>query len=238
MQIATVATVDYRIEPYRWNFAQAEAARIDAHWDNLRAAKPSLFDGRVLLARDVMLDPAGGGVLRGRCFEASYRSFIGWRDFGYPGAYVINGFAMAALRSACGAFMLGAMSATTANAGRLYFPAGTPEPCDAGPDGRVDFNNNILRELEEETGLSAADVTLAPTWTAVFAGPLLALMKVARSPLDVTALQARFAEFRAAQDQPELDRLVAVRDERDFDASRMPAFMLHYLRAALAGQAR
>ena len=238
VETAAVATVDCRIEPYDWSFARQEAARIDAHWDGLRAAKPSLFDGRVLLARDVALDPAGGGTLRGRAFEASYRSFIGWRDFGHPGPPVTNCFAMAALRSACGAFVLGAMSATTANAGRLYFAAGTPEPRDAGPDGRVDFDANILRELEEETGISAADVTLAPTWTAVFAGRLVALMKVARSPLDVAALQARFAAFRAAQDEPELDRLVAVRDERDFDAAHMPPFMLRYLREALADQAR
>ena len=81
-------------------------------------------------------------------------------------------------------------------------------------------------------------MTLAPTWTAVFAGRLLALMRVARSPLDVAALRARFAAFRAGQAEPELDALVPVRDERDFDAARMPAFMLRYLREALADQAR
>ncbi len=228
-----VAAVDVRVERYDWAFAREQAPRLDAHWDALRARKPSLFDGRVLLSHALAIEPTGGGVLRGRCFETGYRSFIGWRDFGYPGAPVTNCFALPALRSACGAFMLGAMSATTANAGRLYFPAGTPEPADTDADGRVDFDANILRELAEETGLGADDVTLDPTWRVVRAGPLAALFKVARSPLDAAALQARFAAYRATQAEPELDRLVPVRDAGDFDAERMPAFMLRYLADAL-----
>ena len=232
-QLATVAALDVRVEAYEWAFALEEAARVDAHWDALRAQRPALFDGRVLLSHGLAIEPAGGGLLRGRCFETGYRSFIAWRDFGHPGAPVVNCFALPALRAACGAFMLGAMSATTANAGRLYFPAGTPEPADADADGRVDFDANILRELEEETGLGADDVTLDPTWRVVHAGPLVALAKLARSPLDADALQARFAAYRATQAEPELDRLVPVRDARDFDAARMPAFMLRYLADAL-----
>ena len=233
--LATVTAIDLRVEPHDWAFARENEARIDAHWAALRLDKPSLFDGRVLLSHALAIEPAGGGLLRGRYFETSYRSFIGWRDFGYPGAPVSNCFALPALRSACGAFMLGAMSATTANAGRLYFPAGTPEPADADADGRVDFDANILRELEEETGLGPGDVTLDPTWRVVRAGPLVALAKVARSRLDAEALQARFAAFRATQAEPELDRLVPVRDTGDFDAQRMPAFMLRYLADALGG---
>ncbi len=228
--LATLTGVDLRVEPHDWAFAREEAGRVDAHWDDLRVGNPSLFDGLVLLAHAIELD---GGVLRGRCFVTGYRSFIAWRDFGYPGAPVFNCFALPALRAACGAFMLGEMSATTANAGRLYFPAGTPEPADADAHGRVDFDANILRELEEETGLTAADVTLDPTWRLVRAGPLVALAKVARSPLDAGALQARFAATRATQAEPELDRLVPVRDAGDFDAERMPAFMLRYLADAL-----
>ncbi len=226
----TVATVDLRIEPYDWPFARDEAGRIDAHWTILRAEKPSLFDGRVLLAHAIERD---GDTLRGRCFETSYRSFVGWRDFGHPGAPVFNCFALPALQAACGAFMLGEMSATTLNAGRLYFPAGTPEPADVDARGRLDFDANILRELEEETGLTAADVALGPTWRVVRTGPLVALAKVARSPLDAGALQARFAAYRATQAEPELDRLVPVRGAGDFDAARMPDFMLRYLEDAL-----
>ena len=229
---AQVAAIHCPVEPYDWPFARDEAARIDAHWAGLRAKKPALFDGRVLLARDLAVD---GDTLRGICFEASYKSFIGWRDLGYPGPPVVNCFAMAALLAADGAFMLGEMSASTANGGVLYFPAGTPEPADIGIDGRVDYEGSILRELAEETGLLPHEVTLDARWTIVFAPrPAVACMRIARSALDAAALQARLAAHNATNPSPELTRLVAVREPADFDAARMPDFMLIYLAEALA----
>ena len=227
---ANVGSIAVRVAPYDWPFPTVDDRRIETHWSQLRAQKPGLFDGRVLLARDLALHD---DALHGTAFAAAYKAFLCWRDFGYPGDHVHNIFAMAALLAADGAFMLGRMSAGTANAGRLYFPAGTPEPSDAGADGVVDFDANILRELTEETGLSPADVHLDATWTIVFAGPMIACLKVARSALPASALQARVAAFIADQRDPELDGLVAVRSAADFDAARMPAFMVHYLGGAL-----
>ncbi len=167
--------------------------------------------------------------LGGQCFETRYSAFLSWRDFGFPDRSVWNLFAMPALRAADGAFMLGEMSASTANAGRLYFPAGTPEPSDVSPNGFVDYDGNILRELEEETGLTAAEVTLGVDWTIVSAGPLVACMKVAQSALSAPDLQDRLAAFNALQARPELTRLVPVYGPDDFDSTRMPEFMLRYL---------
>lgn len=226
----TVATIANRVAPYDWRFAIDEATRIDARWAQIRAGKPNLFDGRVLLSRDVAV---ANDVLGGSSFETSYKPFLCWREFGYPGAPVKNLFAMPALRGSDGAFLLGRMSARTANAGRLYFPAGTPEPADVGANGFVDYEASILRELEEETGIAPHEVELAPRWTIVFAGPLVACMKVVRSPSSAASLVERVAGFIAAQSEPELDALVAVADSDDFDAARMPPFMLHYLAEAL-----
>lgn len=228
--IVRVAAIDCRVEPYDWAFTRDNAARIDAHWARLLVDKPRLFDGRVLVSHRLAVE---GDLLRGACFETGYKSFLSWRDLGFPGVPVVNFFAMTALRAADGAFMLGEMSSGTANAGRFYFPAGTPEPSDAGVDGRVDLDANVLRELEEETGLAPCDVTLEPDWTIVFAGPLVACMKVARSWLPATGLQARLAAFNATQAHPELERLLPVRGTADFDGARMPRFMLRYLTEAL-----
>ncbi len=228
---AVVTSIDIGLAPFDWPFPHAEAARIDAHWACLSVDKPGLFDGRVVLSRDVAVVE---GTLRGSAFATGYKSFLCWRDFGYPGVEVRNLFAMAALRAADGAFMLGRMAAATANAGRLYFPAGTPEPSDVGPDGRLRLDANILRELEEETGLTATEVTLDATWTVLFAGPMVACLKVARADLTTAALVERVAAFVAAERAPELDGLYPVRAAADLDPARMPLFMTHYLEAALA----
>lgn len=230
IELAEATRIECRLEAFEWRFPMDEAARIEAHWVGLRTNKPGLFDGLVLMSRALTLTD---DVLRGSAFATNYKAFISWRDFGWPDAGVHNLFAMPALRSADGAFLLGRMSGTTANAGRLYFPAGTPEPSDVGANGLVDFDANILRELEEETGLGAADVSLAAVWTIVFAGPLVACMKVAQSTLSARALAERVAAFIAEQAMPELDGLVAVRRPSDYDPANMPAFMLRYLDAAL-----
>ena len=229
-QIVEVRAIDCRVAPYEWDFARDEATRIDAHWAETLVAKPALFDGRVLVFHALDLK---GDTIAGSCFETGYKAFLSWRDFDFPGAPVVNAFAMPALRSADGAFMLGEMSAGTANGGRLYFPAGTPEPSDADAEGRVDFDANILRELAEETGLVADEIALAPTWTVVFAGPLVAFMKVAQSRLTAAALQERVTSFNASLREPELSRLVPVRGPNDYDLARTPTFMLRYLDGVL-----
>lgn len=227
-----VRDIDIRISPYDWGFPREYAARVDAHWAELRQGKPGLFDGRVLLARDLAVH---GATLTGSAFVTGYKSFLCWRDFGYPDETVHNLFAMPALRAADGPFMVGRMSAGTANAGRLYFPAGTPEPSDAGADGRVRFDANILRELEEETGIGPADVRLDESWTVLFAGPAVACMKVARASVDAAALVERVANFVAGQREPELDGLLAVASPADIDAAHMPPFMQRYLAEHLSG---
>ena len=98
-------------------------------------------------------------VLRGDYFETDFADFLAWRDFGFPGESVCNGFSMAALQGSDGAFLLGEMAAHTANAGAIYFAAGTPDRQDVFGE-RVDLAASVTRELEEETGVSAAEIRL------------------------------------------------------------------------------
>jgi 8-oxo-dGTP pyrophosphatase MutT (NUDIX family) len=238
-RIEDVAHIVYTCEPMPWRFAEDEAAAIDAHWQKLVARNRHFFNGRVLLMHRFALRDESGGeqnegrVLEGACLEADYKAFLAWRDFGFPGEAIWNCFAMPALRSADGAFILGEMAPHTANPGRIYFPAGTPDPSDVR-DGIVDLEGNILRELEEETGLTAADVTCSPGWTLVFTGARIACMKIVQSPLPAAALIDRIAAFLAQEEHPELTRVVPVFGCGDLDPQHMPDFTLAYLRHVFA----
>src|SRR5262249_30553528 len=67
-----------------------------------------------------------------------------WRDWDFPDRDVRACFAMGALLSCDGAFVLGVMNAHTAGAGGIYFPSGMLEPRDV-VSGRVDFDRNVRR---------------------------------------------------------------------------------------------
>jgi len=232
-RIETVSRIDCAIAPYKWRFYEEEAARINAHWDALVVQKPRLFNGRIMMMSGYRIVEEGPHrVLQGTAFETDYKAFLAWRDFGFPDRDVINCFAMTALQSSDGAFMLGRMAEHTAASGRIYFPAGTPDRDDL-KDGHIDPAGSAMRELAEETGLTTLDMSLSDDWTLVFEGPRLACMKPARAHLDAAALIARCEAFLAAEAEPELAGLVAIFSEADFDMSRMAGFMTGYMRYAL-----
>ncbi len=135
---------------------------------------------------------------------------------------------MAALRSADGAYLLGEMAPWTANAGQIYFPAGTPDLDDLAGE-RLDLDGSVWRELREETGLGDADFAEAQGWSVVFDGALIACMKRLQSPLPAADLLARASTFLAREKNPELARLIPVFGPADID-TRMPNFMQAYLR--------
>ena len=234
LDILEVDDLDCRFAPQPWSFAVARAAEIDAHWAELTRANPSLYNGRVLLQHGSRLEERDGRrIFTAEYFETDYKSFLSWRDFGYPEGGVRNGFGMAALQSLDGAFLVGEMAAHTANAGRVYFPAGTPDPNDIRGD-RVDLDGSVLRELREETGLRAADGVADPGWTLLFDTYRITCMKRFRAQLSADALVRRIHAFLEQDPQPELARMHIIRGPADFEGLDMPAYMLVYLRRALA----
>jgi 8-oxo-dGTP pyrophosphatase MutT (NUDIX family) len=222
--VVPLARAELRFAPRPWPFAYERRAEIDAHFARLKRERPRAFNGRVLMLREFAIDD---GLLRGAFFETDFASFIAWRDWGWPDPSVRNCFGQAALRAADGAFVLGVMSSQTLNAGRIYFPSGTPDPKDIVGE-EVDLDGSVLRELTEETGVTAADVSLGPGWHAVLAGPRLAMLKPVRSPLAAEELRARILAHMAAEAHPELADVRIVRGRDDLDAM-MPEFIHDYL---------
>jgi 8-oxo-dGTP pyrophosphatase MutT (NUDIX family) len=232
-RLLKVGELDLRFEPTRWAFAERQATSIATHWARLTKAKPSLFNGRVLLLGQRAFETGADGVrrLKGVFFETDYADFVAWSDFGHPTEPVDNCFSMAALRSDDGAFLLGEMAHHTFNAGQIYFPAGTPDPSDVF-DGKVDLEASARRELLEETGLRAAEANIAPGWTLAITPQRIACMKLMTLPLPATRLKARIEAFLARDPLAEFARMHIVRDPEDIDEERVPSFVADYLRYA------
>ena len=222
--IHRVTRLDLRVEPWSWPFADERRADIEAHFALKRSEKPQLWNGPVMLARHPDFT---GDCLRARYFETNFASFLAWRDWGFPDNGVFNGFGMGALRCSDGAFLLGEMADHTANAGRIYFPAGTPDLDDVRQD-TVDIAGSVAREVEEETGLAPADYRAGAHWDCVVSGAAIAMMRILSVDLTGDALRARVEANLARQHQPELAAMHLVRTTADLTAA-MPRYVTAFL---------
>ncbi len=225
ISVVHIDRLDLSFAPKPWEFADRRRAEIDAHFAGLQRVRPALWNGRVLLTYEHALD---GGVFRGAYLETDYASFLAWRDWGYPDTGMTDCFGAAAVLTSDGAFLLGIMGAHTANAGRIYFPCGTPDPRDI-VDGRVDLDASVRRELIEETGLDIGEFESEGGWTAVLAMPFIMQVKLLRSRQDAASLRRWIIQNLAGDKQPEFADIRIVRSLADLDPA-MPDFIQAYLR--------
>lgn len=193
------------LEHHDWDFDRSRSVEIDRHWDERKRANPALYDGPVLLAHHARREQADEGcaTFSVKFFQTRFSRFLTWREFGFPGSGVYNCFSMPALRSADGAFLVGEMGAQHSVPGAIYFPGGNPDPSDLR-DGLVDLESSLLRELTEETGLSATEGRVEPDWTIVSVGPRIACIKIIDFPEPAATIQARVDRYLARQEHPEL----------------------------------
>jgi 8-oxo-dGTP pyrophosphatase MutT (NUDIX family) len=226
--IHRVARLEFDLQRWSWPFAAERRAEVAAHFAARRIETPQLWNGRVLLARHPVFTQ---GRFSAGYFETDFASFLAWRDWGFPDASVFNGFGMGALRCADGAFALGEMGRHTANAGRIYFPSGTPDLDDIR-DGTVDIAGSIAREIEEETGLTPADYRAGVDWDCVVSGAAIAMIRILEVDITGEALRAGIEAHLARQTEPELAAIHLVRTTSDLTAA-MPRFVTAFLQAQL-----
>jgi hypothetical protein len=227
--IHRVTTLDLKLEPWSWPFADDRRAEIEAHFASRQRERPKLWNGRILVGRD----PIFVADRFSACyFEADFASFLSWRDWDFPDRSVFNGFGMGALRCSDGAFLLAEMGSHTANAGRVYFPSGTPDLDDVA-DGAVDIAGSVAREVEEETGLTQGEYRADLHWDCVVSDAVIAIIRTLNVDMISEALRARIEANLSRQDQPELSAIHLVRDSGDF-TSAMPRFVTAFLEAKLS----
>ncbi len=225
--ITRIRQIHARFEDGPWPWAQANEGAIGELWEREKARKPMLFDGVVLLARENPGEDAP--VLRLTFFPVRYAAFLAFKAMGFPEPGTKNPFAMAALCDASGVFLLGEMGGHTANAGQVYFPSGTPDMSDVTGDGRVDLAGSVLRELAEETGMTAGDYAVSDEWHVVREGGLMALMRPLQLTRPAAEAAAQVRHMIAGQDDPELRDAKVVASTEDLADRRIPVFMRHYL---------
>ncbi len=229
VRILRTKRVESVFAPHRWDYEAAHGREIDAYWRRQAQANPKLYDGPVLLGNRVDIREEGASL---RFFETRFSRFLYMRDFGFPDSRIYNCFSMPALRSADGAFLLGVMGGGHSSEGRIYFPAGTPDPFDVTGEA-VDLLGSLIRELAEETGIDAAQGALAPDWTIVVEGPRVACMKLIEHPEPADAILARVEDFLAREPEPELAGALMISRRDQLDDPRLPRFMRAFLEVAL-----
>ena len=231
--IHRVSTLDLAVEAWAWPFARSAARRDIERISPTSSAKGRRCGTAASCSGATRCLP--GDRFSASYFETDFASFLAWRDWGFPEQAVFNGFGMGALRCADGAFVLGEMGQHTSNAGRIYFPSGTPDLDDIR-DGTVDISGSVVRELEEETGLAPGDYRSEADWHCVSTGHAVAMIRILHVDMPGEALRGRIeGQSRRCSDQPELSAIHLVRGTRDLN-SAMPRFVTAFIEAQFASQ--
>jgi hypothetical protein len=231
--ITITDTLDLTLSDWTWPIAEQNRTAIENYFATLCVAKPSLWNGRVLLVHAYSIS---GRTFRGSLFETDFASLLAWRDGVVSDPGVKNCFAMAAIRSADGAFLLGVMAAHTANAGKIYFPAGVTD-LQSVAGRQVDLDSGLWREVAEETGLTREDLSAEPLWQTVMSGQRIAHIKVLHSREKADPLGELIRNNISKQRDPELAGIYVVRTEADL-CSPMPPYVVSFLRSTFYSDRR
>jgi len=216
-----------------WPFAVAHAGPIARHWARRSAENPAFYDGEVLVLRELASGADGtDGVLSLERFSA----FLYWRDQGRPDDATLDGFGSAIVRSAEGHVMVGRTATNTLNPGRVYLPGGFLDARDARPDGSIDIDASIARELREETGLDAGRLQRLPGYLVARHGRHCCFAIEWHSELPAAALVDRMHRGLAEDPDRELVEILVVREPADLERYDVLSHARFVIAHVLGGQ--
>ena len=213
-----ITALDLRLGPGKWAFAEEEKTRIAEHWCKLADEYPKIWNGDVLICSQARLT---GTELSGQFLRTDYASFVAWRDWGWPDKTVCNCFGSAAVLSNDKALLYGRMAGHTLNPGKIYPPGGSLEMQDVSRDGRVDVMGSLIRELEEETGLKAADADKGEL-LAIFDGHRLSVAQVFHFAGSAEALVSQVRHYLQSAHEDELSDVEIVNSTSQIDSTMPP----------------
>jgi ADP-ribose pyrophosphatase YjhB (NUDIX family) len=216
-----VATCQLRVGGGTWDYASANAASVDEAWQRATAENPGFFNGVIHLVDDLEIDATN---LRASLLATDFKSYLFWREAGFPETGVLDGFGSALIKSSDGAILLGRQRAGNINGGLAYLPGGFIDGRDVDGAGRIDIAASIARELEEETGLTPADLQVQPGFLVTQTRAHISIAVTCLGKADATALKARIERHIAADPASELTEIVIVRRAADLQGLAMPDY--------------
>lgn len=212
-----VDAMDVRLDPSAHPIERGNAEAIAENWRSEIAAKPTLFDGEmVLLSRLSWRDR----VLSGVCHTVRYSTFLFWRST--RAGTAAHCFAHAMPVSSDGALMAIRMGGHTINGGKVYFAAGSFEPGDFFADGQVDVLGNMAREVREETGIDLSGLPREAGYQAVRMREGTVLARRFFLPWTADEAAERISAFVADEVEPEIEGPVIIRSADDAPEGLMP----------------
>jgi len=176
------------------------------------ADNPSFYDGQVFVLRDVW---QSGSSIAGTLSLERFSAFLYWRDGLTNDRITYDGFCTALIRSEEGHVMAVRASAGTLNAGRVYLPGGFIDARDALPDGTVDLDVSVTRELAEETGLDTALLHRQPGYIVARSGQHCCFCIVFRAPFGSEDLRALMLRGAQEDKDGELSDIIAIKNIGD-----------------------
>jgi hypothetical protein len=216
-----VDTCELSLGKRQWDYARVNADAIAAHWDLRRRSNPGYFNGSIhLMERYEII----GSALVATFFRTDFKSFLYWREHGYPAAEAFDAFGSALIRSAEGHVLLGRQSVGNINAGLCYLPGGFIDERDVAPDGRIVIGDSIAREVAEETGLTAFEGAQIPGFLIVRIGALVSMIREFRCRVPAVDLRAQILARLATETNPELADIVIMRRMADLVHKQVPPY--------------
>ncbi|TCD15180.1 hypothetical protein [Oricola cellulosilytica] len=194
-------------------YVAGNRAEVDAYWRACVSTNPRLWNGPFFMFDGVRIED---GVLHGTGYRTDFATFLHWRAHGRSQELVhITGTSLPVTED--GALFAVQMAAHTANAGEVYFPAGSFDPNDLR-NGVFDVAANIGRELLEETGFLLECDRPDEGFVAVFENGCLHVAKQSRLPGCFGTCAAMLSSHQLATGDDEIESAIAIRRN---DHSRM-----------------
>lgn len=204
-----------------WPFADENKDAIAAYWQNAVRCNSNFFDGIVLLAAGYRIE---GNILDIEVFETRFRNFLYWRDHGFADAAAIDAFGSGVIRAADGGVLLVRQHPGNVNEGLFYFPGGFIDRRDVDTSGRIDIAASIGREVSEELGIDASELTRETGFLVTRTGPHLSIAAVLASPIDGRELLSRISDFLDRESQPEIAEAKLIKRRDDLDGLNLAPY--------------